>query len=120
MELLAALLIGLLTAAGVYLVLRPRSFDVIIGLTLLTYAVNVFLFVMGRLSAAKAPIIRPDLPPTLAAYADPLPQALVLTAIVISFGMTAVLLVIAVRAHGATGSDHIDGVDRPAGEDERP
>lgn len=113
MELIAALLIGLLTASGVYLVFRPRSFDVILGLTLLTYAVNVFIFVMGRLTPGKAPIIRPELPPDLLNYADPLPQALVLTAIVISFGMTAVLLVIAVRTHGASGSDHVDGEEGP-------
>jgi multicomponent K+:H+ antiporter subunit C len=109
MELLVALGIGLLTAVGIYLVLRARTFDVVLGMTLLSYAVNVFIFVMGRLAVGKAPIFKPELAPTLANYADPLPQALVLTAIVISFAMTAVLLVLAIRGHADNGSDHVDG-----------
>ncbi len=109
MELLLASAIGVLTAAGVYLLLRARSFEVVVGLTLLSYAVNVMIFAAGRLAPGKPPIIRAGLETTLANYADPLPQALVLTAIVISFAMTALLLVIAVRTRAATGSDHIDG-----------
>lgn len=119
MELLAVTLIGLLTACGVFLALRPRSFDVILGLTLMTYAINVYIFMMGRLTPGKAPIVDPGLPASLENYADPLPQALVLTAIVISFGMTAVLLIIAVRNHAATGTDHVDGADRDPAEPER-
>jgi multicomponent K+:H+ antiporter subunit C len=106
---LAALFVGVLTSTGIYLMLRARSFDVIVGLTLLSYAVNVFIFLMGRIAVGKPPIIDKSLAPTLANYADPLPQALVLTAIVISFAMTAVMLVIALRAHADTGSDHVDG-----------
>jgi multicomponent K+:H+ antiporter subunit C len=109
MELLLASAIGVLTAAGVYLLLRARTFEVVVGLTLLSYAVNVMIFAMGRLSPGKPPIIRDGVATTLANYADPLPQALVLTAIVISFAMTALLLVIAVRSRAANGSDHIDG-----------
>lgn len=101
--------IGALTAAGIYLCLRSRTFDIVLGLTLLSYAVNLFIFSMGRLSIGKAPILRDGVPATLEHYADPLPQALVLTAIVISFAMTAVLLVIALRARDALGSDHVDG-----------
>ena len=89
--------------------LRARTFDLILGLTLLTYAVNLFIFFMGRIKIGAAPIVDGKLAPTLANYADPLPQALVLTAIVISFAMTAVLLVIALRARAETGSDHVDG-----------
>ena len=113
-ELLFALGVGVLTATGIYLMLRARTFDVILGLTLLSYAVNVFIFLMGRIAVGKPPIIDKALAPTLANYADPLPQALVLTAIVISFAMTAVMLVIALRAHAETGSDHVDGAE-PSG-----
>lgn len=103
MEILVALTIGLLTACGVYLVLRARTFPVVLGLSLMSYAVNLFLFVMGRLVIGVPPIVgRSD------TYADPLPQALVLTAIVISFGMTAFVVVLALRALGETGSDHVD------------
>jgi multicomponent K+:H+ antiporter subunit C len=107
--LLVCVALGVLTAGGVYLMLRARSFDVVLGLTLLSYAVNLFIFFMGRLRVNAAPIVGDAAAPTLANYADPLPQALVLTAIVISFAMTAVLLVIALRAHAETGSDHVDG-----------
>ena len=109
MELLVASFIGVLTACGVYLLLRPRTFEVVLGLTLLSYAVNVFLFAMGRLRTGAEPLLRPGVPADLAHYADPLPQALVLTAIVIGFAMTAVLLVIALRARAASGSDRVDG-----------
>lgn len=109
MELLLATAIGAMTAAGTWLVLRARSFEVVVGLTLLSYAVNVLIFAMGRLAPGKPPIIRAGVDTTLANYADPLPQALVLTAIVISFAMTALLLVLAVRARAASRSDHIDG-----------
>ena len=108
LELLVALGVGTLVACGVYLMLRARLFDVVLGLTLISYAVNLFIFFMGRLAIGKAPIIQGGVPATLANYADPLPQALVLTAIVISFGMTAVLLSIAVRAHLENGHDHVD------------
>jgi multicomponent K+:H+ antiporter subunit C len=106
MALLMASFIGVLTAAGVWLLLRPRTFDAILGLTLLSYAVNLFLFSMGRLVQGRAPIVGAQ---AAAGYADPLPQALVLTAIVIGFAMTALLLVLAVRAHAASGDDTVDG-----------
>jgi multicomponent K+:H+ antiporter subunit C len=99
-----------LAGAGIFLLLRARTFDVMLGLTLLSYAVNLFIFAMGRVRTNAPPIIDRQLAPTLANYADPLPQALVLTAIVISFAMTALILVIALRARAETGSDHVDGV----------
>jgi multicomponent K+:H+ antiporter subunit C len=104
MEALVAASIGLLTTAGVYLVLRLQSFPVIIGLVFLSYAVNVFLFAMGRLAVNRPPILGTD----ATSYADPLPQALVLTAIVISFGMTALIVVLALRGFLETGSDRVD------------
>lgn len=103
MEILVAIAIGLLTAVGIYLMLRRRSFPVILGLTLLSYAVNVFLFASGRLALGQAPIIGAQ-----ETYADPLPQALVLTAIVISFGMTAVILLMALGAWLEGGDDRVD------------
>ncbi len=115
MELLISLAIGLLTGAGVYLMLRPRSFEVVAGLTLLSYAINLLIFAMGRLRPGMPPVLREGAAPTLAEYADPLPQALVLTAIVISFAMTAVAIVLALRAHGQLGTDRIDA---DPGEDE--
>ena len=115
MELALAVFIGTLVAGGVHLLLRARSFDVILGLTLLSYAVNLLIFSMGRLVVGKPPILREGLAPTLANHADPLPQALVLTAIVISFAMTAVLLVVAMRSRGDSRSDHVDGSE-PRGE----
>jgi len=114
LELLLALGIGVLTGAGLWLLLRARTFDVTLGLTLLSYAVNLFIFATGRLRVNAAPIIDQALTPTLANYADPLPQALVLTAIVISFAMTALILVIALRARAETGTDHVDGVEPAA------
>ena len=104
MEALIAAAIGLMTAGGIYLMLRRRSFPVIIGLSLLSYAVNLFLFVAGRLAPGLPPIISK----TAAGYTDPLPQALVLTAIVISFGMTAVLVLMALGAYLTGGDDRID------------
>lgn len=108
LALLVALGVGLLMGCGVFLMLRARTFDVVLGLTLISYAVNLFIFFMGRLAIGKPPIIRAGVAENLANYADPLPQALVLTAIVIAFGMTAVLLAIAVRAHIENGHDHVD------------
>lgn len=106
MEWLIAILIGVMTSAGVYLTLRARTFPVVLGLTLLAYAVNVFLFVMGRLTIGQPAVIDA----AAAGYADPLPQALVLTAIVIAFGMTAFLIVLALKARGEMGNDHVDGL----------
>lgn len=100
--------IGVLAACGVWLCLRARTFDVVLGLTLMSYAVNVFIFVMGRIAFEAPPIIRPGVPTTLAHYADPLPQALALTAIVISFAMTALVLTLALKARFVNGSDACD------------
>jgi multicomponent K+:H+ antiporter subunit C len=109
MEVVLALAIGVLTASGVWLVLRPRTFQVIAGLSLLSYAVNLFIFSMGRLSIDKEPVLQPGIPHDLLHYTDPLPQALVLTAIVISFAMTSLFLVMLLASRGLTGTDHVDG-----------
>ena len=112
-ELLMAAGIGILTGCGVWMLLRARAFDVALGITLLSFAVNLFIFCMGRLSIGAAPIIAAGRPADLAHYTDPLPQALVLTAIVIGFGMTALLLVIALVTREEAGSDHVDGREPP-------
>ena len=103
--------IGVLVFAGVYLVLRARSFDVILGLTLLSYATNLLIFSSGRLVVGRPPVLKPGLDATLANHTDPLPQALVLTAIVISFAMTAVAIVLAIRSRADNDSDHVDAGD---------
>ncbi|BAP15566.1 MAG: NADH-ubiquinone oxidoreductase subunit 4L [Alcanivorax borkumensis] len=104
MELLVAIIIGVLVASGVYLCLRARTFPVVMGLTLLSYGVNVFLFSMGGLKMNQVAVVGMSPDPT-----DPLPQALVLTAIVIGFAMTAFLVVLALRGQGELHSDHVDG-----------
>jgi multicomponent K+:H+ antiporter subunit C len=105
MEVLVAIAVGVLTAGGVYLSLRGRSFSVILGLTLLSYAVNLFVFAMGHLTIGAPPIIEAS----RTTYADPLPQALVLTSIVISFGMTAFVVMLTLRARAELGDDQVDG-----------
>jgi len=105
MEALYSAAIGVLTAAGVYLVLRRQTFPVILGLAFLSYAVNLFLFASGRLVRNMPPLLN-EVP----VQTDPLPQALVLTAIVISFGMTAVIVILALGSW-ASGKD--DNIDQP-------
>jgi multicomponent K+:H+ antiporter subunit C len=109
MEIVIALAIGIVFGSGIWLVLRPRSFQVLIGLMLMSYAVNLFIFIMGRLWVDRAPLTPAGgvLDPKL--LADPLPQALVLTAIVIGFATTALYLVVMIAARGLTGTDHVDG-----------
>lgn len=109
MEEVIAIAIGVLAASGVWLILRPRTFQVVMGLCLLSYGVNLFIFSMGSLFIGKEPIIKDGVPQDLLHYTDPLPQALVLTAIVISFAMTALFLVVLLASRGLTGTDHVDG-----------
>lgn len=104
MEYLLASAIGVMAAAGIYLLLRQRTFPVILGISLLTYAVNLFLFASGRVAINLPPVLLNQTP----TYADPLPQALVLTAIVISFGMTAVVVLMGLGAFLSSRTDHIN------------
>jgi multicomponent K+:H+ antiporter subunit C len=106
MEALAALIIAVLVGCGTYLTLRARTFSVVLGLSLMSYAVNLFLFFSGRLVTGAPPLAT-----SIGATADPLPQALVLTAIVIGFGMTAFVVILALRALGELGTDQVDGED---------
>lgn len=114
MEIILAVAIGVLAGSGIWLILRPRTFQVIIGLSLISYAVNLFIFAMGRIKSAAAPIVDPTMVDAhgdmiISHYADPVPQALVLTAIVIGFATTALFIVILMVSRGLTGSDHVDG-----------
>ena len=104
MEFLLATGIGFVSACAIYLMLRGRTFPVVLGLSLLGYAVNVFIFAMGRLWSNAQPILVGDGP-----VADPLPQALVLTAIVIGFATTSFVIELAPRSRHESGSDHVDG-----------
>ena len=108
MEAMLSIVIGVMTAAAVYLLLRAQIFPVVLGISLLGYAVNIFLFASGRLTLGSAPLVEQG----LTHFPDPLPQALVLTAIVIGFGMTAFAIALAVRAKGELDTDHVDGEER--------
>lgn len=109
MEAILALVVGVLCGSGVWLVLRPRTFQVIMGLSLISYAVNLFIFSVGSLAIDMPPIVRAGAPADLTHYTDPLPQSLVLTAIVISFATTALFLVVLLASRGLSGTDHVDG-----------
>lgn len=109
MELVIALAIGVLTTSGVWLILRPRTYQLVIGLALLSYAVNLFIFSMGRLRVNAPPVLEGAGQVDVTAYTDPVPQALVLTAIVISFATTALFLVVLIVSRGISGTDHVDG-----------
>jgi multicomponent K+:H+ antiporter subunit C len=109
MEIVMAAAIGILTTCGVWLLLRPRTYQVIIGLSLLGYGVNLFIFSMGRLAIDLEPVLEAGVPTTMQFNTDPMPQALVLTAIVIGFAMTALFLVVLLAQRGFFGNDHVDG-----------
>jgi len=109
MELVLSVAIGTLAGCGIWLLFRPRTFQVIIGLVLLSYAVNLFILSVGRLRVGMPPFLEKGQVGDPSQFADPLPQALVLTAIVISFATTALFLVVLLASRGLTGTDHVDG-----------
>ncbi|KKX29335.1 Na+/H+ antiporter subunit C [Rhizobium sp. LC145] len=109
MEIILSIAIGVMTACGVWLILRPRTYQVIIGLSLLSYAVNLFIFGVGGVKTNVPPILSDDV--AISTLTDPVPQALVLTAIVIGFATTALFLVVLLASRGLTGTDHVDGRD---------
>ena len=112
--------IGVFTACGIWLVLRARTFDVVLGLTIFSYAVNLFIFAMGRLTVGVPAIVVQGSPATLARYADPMPQALVLTAIVIAFAMTALVLTLALKGRFVNHGDACDADDETVVEEALP
>lgn len=114
MEFLLASGIGLLVATGIYLLLRARTFPVVLGLAVIGYAVNLFLFATGRVSVNAGAILT-----NAEKVVDPLPQALVLTAIVIGFATTAFVVQLALRSRYESGNDHVDAKEDVAvGDDE--
>ena len=112
MEILLALASGVLYAAGIYLMLRRRLAQVIIGLGLLSNGTNLLIFAAGGLTRGRPPVVPADAASLVPPYADPVPQALVLTAIVIGFGLLAFSLVLAHRVHQTVGTDDVDDVGR--------
>lgn len=110
MELILAVAAGVLYGTGFYLMLRRRLAQLIIGLGLLSNGTNLLIFTAGGLTPARAPIVAEGAQALTKPFADPVPQSLVLTAIVIGFGVLAFSLVLAHRVHLATGTDDIDEV----------
>ena len=108
MELLLAITVGGLYSAGFYMLLRRSFVKVIIGLALISHAANLFLFTVGGLTRGKAPLLSDDSIGAATNYADPLPQALILTAIVIGFGFQAFAIVLFKRTYQSIGSDDLD------------
>ena len=111
MEPVLALVVGGLYAAGLYLVLRRSLVKLIIGLVLLSNAANLLIFTAAGLTRARTPLIHPEAQRLTAPFADPLPQALILTAIVIGFGVLAFMMVLAYRAYQTVGTDDLDAMN---------
>jgi multicomponent Na+:H+ antiporter subunit C len=111
-EVLLAIASGVLYAAGIYLMLRRRLAQLIIGLSLLSNGTNLLIFTAGGLTRAHPPVVPQGAERLMRPYADPVPQALVLTAIVIGFGLLAFSLVLAHRVHATIGSDDVDEIGR--------
>ncbi len=117
MELILVLLIGVLYAAGVYLILRRSMVRLLLGIILLGNATNILIFLLGNITKGKPPIIAPGLKVFKDIYADPIPQALILTAIVISFGLTSFAIVLLKRVYALISSDNLDDLNTPEEED---
>jgi multicomponent Na+:H+ antiporter subunit C len=112
MEVLLAVASGVLYTAGIYLMLRRRLAQLIIGLGLLSNGTNLLIFAAGGLTRSHPPLVPAGGEPLLPPYSDPVPQALVLTAIVIGFGLLAFSLVLAHRVHSTLGTDDVDDIGR--------
>ncbi len=108
MEILLALMTGLLYAAGLYLMLRRSMVKLIIGLVLLGNGANLLIFLLGRIVKGAPPIIQADAEVLSGLYADPVPQALILTAIVISFGLQSFAIILFKRAYKVLDTDDLD------------
>lgn len=108
METLLAFVIGGLYAAGIYMMMRRSIVKLVVGLILLGHGANLLIFTMGRLTRGEPPLIESGASALAGAYADPLPQALILTAIVIGFGVQAFAVVLIKRVYQRTGTDDLD------------
>lgn len=107
MEFLLAIVVGALYAAGLYLMMRRSIVKLILGLGLLGHAANLLIFTVGRLNRNQPPLIADGAEQMTGSFADPLPQALILTAIVIGFGVQAFALVLLKRVYQTLGSDDL-------------
>jgi multicomponent Na+:H+ antiporter subunit C len=108
MELLLVILIGVLYSAGIYLMFRRSMVRLLLGLILLGNGANLLIFLMGDIAKGKPPIIPADASVFADVYADPVPQSLILTAIVISFGLQSFAIILLKRVYLLTGSDDLD------------
>lgn len=108
MILLLAILVGVLYGAGIYMILRRSLVKVIIGLLFLGHAANLLIFSVGRITKGIPPFVPEGAINIAEPFADPLPQALILTAIVIGFGVQAFAIVLFKRAYHAVGTDDLD------------
>ncbi|RRN77114.1 Na+/H+ antiporter subunit C [Pseudoxanthomonas sp. SGD-10] len=117
MELVLVVLIGLLYAAGVYLILRRSMVRLLLGIIFLGNGTNILIFLMGNITKGKPPVIDANLKVFADIYADPIPQALILTAIVISFGLTSFAIVLLKRVYALLGTDDLDNLNTPEEED---
>jgi multicomponent Na+:H+ antiporter subunit C len=111
MELIVAILIGLLYSAGIYMMLRRSMVKLLIGLILLGNGANMLIFLLGRITKGKPPVIPEDSAFFTEIYADPIPQALILTAIVISFGLQAFAITLLKQVYKVTDSDDLDDLN---------
>ncbi len=110
MEVVLALMTGILYAAGIYLMLRRSFVKLIIGMILLGNGANLLIFLLGRIAKGKPPIIPEGLKSMADAYAAPVPQALILTAIVISFGLQSFAIILMKRAYSVSQTDDLDEI----------
>lgn len=108
MNLMLALIVGVLYGAGLYLMMRRSIVKLIIGLSLLSHGANLLIFMMGGLLRGRPPIISVGAKHVTGSIADPLPQALILTAIVIGFGVLAFAVVLIKRVYEALGTTDLD------------
>lgn len=116
MEILLGILVGMLYATGLYMMLRRSLVKIIIGLILLGNGANLMIFLLGRITKGAPPIIDAGLSELVAPFADPVPQALILTAIVISFGLQAFAIVLMKRVYQVVGTDDIDKINMEEGD----
>ncbi|WP_033565449.1 Na+/H+ antiporter subunit C [Sphingobacterium sp. SYP-B4668] len=117
MELILVVVIGLLYAAGIYMILRRSMVKLLLGIMLLGNGTNILIFLLGNITKGKPPVIGADFSVFKDIYADPIPQALILTAIVISFGLTAFAIVLLKRVYALINTDDLDDLNTPEEED---
>jgi multicomponent Na+:H+ antiporter subunit C len=110
MEVILAIVIGALYAAGLYMMMRRSFVKLVIGLSLLGYASSLLIFTVNGVTRGQPPLVQEGMTQPITPFADPLPQALILTAIVIGFGVQAFALVLFKRTYQSTNTDDLDGI----------